>query len=81
MNARSFFPMPAKSTKPDAGSPDELKKGDRTRAAIIEAANRIFLSKGYHAASMRQITKEVHLALGGIYNYFDSKEDIFIAVL
>lgn len=56
-------------------------KGDRTRAALIEAAYQLFNNKGYHATSMRDIATEAGLALGGIYNHFQSKEDIFVAML
>ncbi|MBI5567828.1 MAG: TetR/AcrR family transcriptional regulator, partial [Chloroflexi bacterium] len=56
-------------------------KGDRTRAALIEAAYTLFNGKGYHATSMRNIADAAGLALGGIYNHFQSKEDIFVAML
>lgn len=56
-------------------------KGDRTRAALIEAAYQLFNNKGYHATSMRNIADAAGLALGGIYNHFQSKEDIFVAML
>ncbi len=59
----------------------EISKGERTRQAIIDAAHGVFIEKGYHAASMRQIAKAAGIALGGIYNHFDSKEDIFSAVV
>ena len=63
-----------------ADSPPETK-GDRTRAALIEAAYQLFNNKGYHATSMRDIADAAGLALGGIYNHFQSKEDIFEAML
>jgi len=56
-------------------------KGERTRQAILEAAYPLFLDQGFHATSMRQIADQAGLALGGIYNHFDSKDDIFQAIL
>ena len=56
-------------------------KGEQTRAAVIEAAYELFREKGYAATSMRQIAERAELALGGIYNHFASKEEIFAAVL
>jgi AcrR family transcriptional regulator len=56
-------------------------KGERTSAAIIEAAYTLFVQQGYHGTSMRQIAQEANLALGSIYNHFDSKEAIFKAVI
>jgi AcrR family transcriptional regulator len=60
---------------------ETLSKGERTREVIMNAAHEIFLEKGFHAASMRQIAKGAGVALGGIYNHFESKEDIFSAVI
>jgi AcrR family transcriptional regulator len=54
-----------------------LEAGERTREAIIEAAFSLFLRQGYHGTSMRQIAKRAGIALGGIYNHFGSKEDVF----
>jgi AcrR family transcriptional regulator len=61
-------------------SPKEKTKGELTRAAIIEAAHQLFITQGYHGTSMRQIAKKAGIALGGIYNHFAGKEDIFGAV-
>jgi AcrR family transcriptional regulator len=61
---------------------DNLKKGDVTRLAIEEAAFELFMEQGYHATSMRQIADKANkLALGGIYNHFSNKEEIFTAIL
>ncbi len=56
-------------------------KGDRTRIQIEDAAIELFMEHGYHATSMRQIAERAELALGGIYNHFASKEDIFGAII
>jgi AcrR family transcriptional regulator len=58
-----------------------ITKGERTQAEIVEAAYHLFLERGYHGTSMRQIAQAAGIALGGIYNHFSSKEDIFRAVL
>ena len=39
------------------------------------------MEQGYHATSMRQIAERADLALGGIYNHFTSKEEIFEAII
>ena len=58
-----------------------LNKSERTRRTILEAAYTLFLNQGFHATSMRQIAKKSDLALGGIYNHYKSKEDIFAAII
>ena len=39
------------------------------------------MEHGYHATSMRQIAEHAGLALGGIYNHFASKEEIFEGII
>jgi AcrR family transcriptional regulator len=56
-------------------------KGEATRLAVENAAISLFLEQGYHATSMRQIAKHAGLALGGIYNHFSSKDEIFEAII
>ena len=57
---------------------DKLTRGERTRLAILEAAQELFLENGYQGTSMRQIAERAGgIAVGGIYNHFASKEDIF----
>jgi AcrR family transcriptional regulator len=64
-----------------AKTKDVPKKGDITRLAIEEAAFELFMEQGYHATSTRQIAEKAKLALGGIYNHFSNKEEIFAAIL
>jgi AcrR family transcriptional regulator len=56
-------------------------KGETTRLAIEDAAIELFLDQGYHATSMRQIAENAGLALGGIYNHFKSKDEIFEGII
>jgi AcrR family transcriptional regulator len=56
-------------------------KGEMTRSVILQAAHDLFIAQGYHGTSMRQISRKAGLALGGIYNHFANKEDIFTTVL
>jgi len=65
---------------PEIRDEKAVSKGEQTRAAIVESAYALFLAKGYHGTSMRQIAERAGLALGGIYNHFASKEEIFAAV-
>jgi AcrR family transcriptional regulator len=56
-------------------------KGERSRGLLLDAAHSLFVNQGYAATSMRQIAEGAGLALGGIYNHFASKEDVFHAIL
>lgn len=56
-------------------------RGARTQQAILEAAYHLIIEQGYAATSMRQISEKSGLALGGIYNHFASKEEVFRAII
>lgn len=56
-------------------------RGERTRREIMDAAYRLMVRQGYAATSMRQIADRAHLALGGIYNHFASKAEVFGAII
>ncbi|HUH95941.1 MAG TPA: TetR/AcrR family transcriptional regulator [Anaerolineales bacterium] len=58
-----------------------LTKRERTRRTIEQAAYELFLEQGFNATSMRQIAGRAGLALGGIYNHYASKEEIFRAII
>lgn len=58
-----------------------VARGERTRRAILEAAYRLIIRQGFAATSMRQIAKHSRVALGGIYNHFGSKEEVFRAIV
>ena len=60
---------------------EKLKKGEVTRLAVEDAAIALFMEQGYHATSIRQIADKAGLALGGIYNHFKSKDEIFEAII
>lgn len=58
-----------------------ISRGERTRQAILDAAYELMIEQGYAATSMRQIADHAGLALGGIYNHFSSKDDVFLAIV
>jgi AcrR family transcriptional regulator len=55
-------------------------KGEATRSQILQAAYSLFLEKGYTATSMRDVVAASGITMGGIYNHFGSKEEIFSAI-
>lgn len=52
-----------------------------TRDRIIEQATRLFVSRGYHAMSMREIAEAVGVTKAALYYHFSDKEELFMAVL
>ena len=53
----------------------------RTRAELLRAASRLFVRNGYVATSLADIAEEAALTKGAVYSNFDSKEELFLALL
>lgn len=51
-----------------------------TKLRIFEAAADLFSKEGYHSISMRQIADSIGLKAASIYNHFNSKEAILMAI-
>lgn len=56
-------------------------RGDRKRAEIVAAAERLFLGEGYGATSMDRIAAEAGASKRTVYNHFGTKEELFRAVV
>lgn len=54
---------------------------EERKQQILQAAARVFVSKGLEAARMEEIAQEAGLSVGGVYWYFKSKEAIVHALL
>jgi len=50
------------------------------REKIIRAASKLFIEKGYHSATIRDICKASGLGPGTLYNYIRKKEDILYLI-
>src|SRR4029453_8495614 len=57
------------------------ERKERTRTDLIAAARRVFLRRGFHAASLDEIAEEAGFTKGAVYSNFESKDDLFLAVL
>lgn len=53
----------------------------KTRAAILEAAERIMVEEGYAAVTSRSVATRVGIHPGNVHYYFPSLDDLFVAVL
>lgn len=51
------------------------------REQILDGAKRVFMTVGFDAASMNDITREAGVSKGTIYVYFQSKDDLFAAIM
>lgn len=51
------------------------------RERILNAARSCFVKHGFHTASMAKIAETAGMSPGLIYRYFDSKNDIILAII
>jgi len=54
---------------------------ERNRRLVLEAARRVFLARGYASATVDGIAEEAGFSKGVVYSQFDSKADMFLALL
>ncbi len=57
------------------------KISDEKRDRILTAAIIEFSSKGFNAANINLIAKNAGISIGSIYNYFASKEDLYLTLI
>jgi len=62
--------------RPIEGDEDNAK-----RRQIVDGARRVFLSRGFDAASMGDIAKAAGVSKGTLYVYFENKEELFAAIV
>jgi len=53
----------------------------RTRERLLNTAERVFLKKGYHEASIGEIAEAAGYTTGAVYSNFANKEELGLAVL
>lgn len=56
------------------------REKEQRKNAIIDAAEKLFFSRGFDNVSMEEIAKEVELGKGTLYLYFKNKDSLFFAV-
>ncbi|WMW25639.1 TetR/AcrR family transcriptional regulator [Methanolobus sediminis] len=52
------------------------KQVEDKKAALLQAALKLFSERGFHGTSTAQISKEAGVATGTLFNYFPTKEDL-----
>ena len=63
------------------GKAPRTARGERTLRKILDAARDEFGERGFSDSSIVAITQRAGVALGTFYTYFDSKEDVFRALV
>jgi AcrR family transcriptional regulator len=62
-------------------SPAQERSADRTRAALVDAARKLFVTKGYFATGTEEIVAQANVGTrGALYHHFADKQALFLAV-
>jgi len=56
------------------------REKEQRRNEIIVVAERLFLSQGFESTTMDQIANEAEFSKGTLYNYFISKDDLYLTI-
>jgi TetR/AcrR family transcriptional regulator len=70
----------AATPKPASGGRLERRKA-RTESAILDAAERHFLERGYESAKVDDIAHDADVAVGSLYNHFGGKDALYRALV
>ena len=57
------------------------EQNERNRVLVLDAARRVFLNRGYHAATLDEIADEAGFSRGVVQSRFGNKADLFLALL
>ena len=57
------------------------RRRELTRNALLDAAAHVFAQRGFEGASLEEIAETAGYTRGAIYKNFESKEELFLAVL
>ncbi len=66
---------------PTEKSSRKEREREQHRQEILSAARQLFADKGFHNASMQEIAAAAEFATGTLYNFFQSKEELFFELL
>jgi AcrR family transcriptional regulator len=53
---------------------------EKRRRQIVDAAAKLFIAKGFHKTTTRQIAQAAGFSIGSLYEYVNSKEDVLYLV-
>jgi AcrR family transcriptional regulator len=53
---------------------------EQTRERLLQAARRVFVERGFHAATLDEVAGEAGHTKGAVYSAFESKADLFLAI-
>ena len=63
------------------GKTKREEKKNLTRERIIDSASQLFSQNNYHEVMIEDVAKNANIAKGTVYNYFESKEELYFTLI
>ncbi len=60
---------------------EQLARREASRRRILDSARRVFFREGFESANLDEVASLAGVAKGTIYRYFESKAELYVAVL
>ena len=58
-----------------------VKEPEERKNELIDIAEQLFIAHGYEQTAISDIVREANVSQGAFYYYFESKEDVLVAVI
>lgn len=81
---RSDAPVSCEERSDGSASDDRASRAQRkarSRRQILDAARDVFFRDGFMSANLDEVAERAGVAKGTLYRYFESKADLYVAVL
>ncbi|HEX2314217.1 MAG TPA: helix-turn-helix domain-containing protein [Thermomonospora sp.] len=72
---------PARAARPRPAGDARRERREATRAALLQAAQRLWAERGVHGASLDDVASAAGLTKGAVYSNFTGKTDLVLALL
>lgn len=72
---------PKRDEKKHLGRPRDDEARAVRRQQILDGARACFVQKGFHASSIAMIAEEAGVSVANIYQYFETKDDLIVALV
>ena len=73
--------LPTQEPGPPAEKTTKAARKAQSRRQIIGAAREVFFRDGFMGANLDEVAERAGVAKGTLYRYFESKADLYVAVL
>ena len=64
-----------------SSSTRRLRHREADLAGLVQAAEKVFSDQGFQGTSIRDIAREAGFSIGGVYQFFASKDELYLRVV